>query len=930
MHEIRSINGTWTLVPDSDNRGIEAGWFEKFPSAGALSQVVPAAWQHAIPDTGPDVVWYRRRERLDRPLQAGERLWLRFESVATDCRAWVNGVEVGEHSGNWVPFGLEVTDAVRGSQDLDIILRVDRVRPGPVKEVNGRPQQGGHITKGFHDVLSMQAAGVWLDVRLERTGALCARTDGLWVSADVRSGQVRIEVELESGHAGGWLDVAIEDPDGVEVAQVSVEIEPDYVSRAVALSVEPVRRWSIESPALYRVTGSLRVQNGVSQELQERFGFRRVEVSGDGQRIVLNGRPVFISGILDWGHEPAHISPSPTREELRERFAGLQERGFNCVCVCMWYPPKWFYDTADEMGMLIWQEHPVWKSDMSDERVEEYKKQFVSFFRRDRNHPSVAIVSGSCEHEEFNPRLGAWWWEQAKHLLADRLVQIQTAFLAWTDLTKTDTYDEHTYEGSGRWVAYLRDLDAALGEREPKPMLMGESVMYVSWPDVERYDALGAKPWWMPPGLESVRKINASIDALDGAGASRKIREIGIRYNEAGRKFQTELVRGYQRNAGLVANGMRDVPLCPCGIMDDFNEWKFDGASMRAWMGASVLLLRTPDERRGFTGGRRLAIELGVSNYGTSDLSGTVELDVSAESGFAASGRINVSAACGQVRFFPGELELPQVAHPTPMRVRARIGHVSNAWTLWVLPEGKSAPREAAVLGGSEFTEAEQTLAFEELKYSSGWGLPNRSWRPRYPDPGVLLPGAAQWWGEGQPERGTRVLVTHRLTESVLRWLERGGRVLHMPSTVKDGLPTRFVTGFGQVPWIRAKGPLARFGRDWVEGLLDYDLMRTWTRVLPVSELNLADALEPYVRMLYTHDMVHRVPQFDALSAARVGKGVLAVCCLDLHDEPGRLLLGEILAWLAGDEGLPGREVDVEMLSELAGGSLTSNRAASP
>lgn len=920
MHETRSLNGMWTLAPDPDNRGVEAGWFERFPEAGTLTQEVPAAWQQVIPDSGPDVVWYRRRERLDRPLQAGERLWLRFESVATDCRAWVNGVEVGEHSGNWAPFGFEVTGAACGSQELDIVLRVDRVRPGPVTEVNGHPQQGGHITKGFHDVLSMQVAGVWLDVRLERTGALCARTDGLWVSADVRTGEVRVEVELESGHTGGWLDVTIADPEGVEVGQASVEIEPDYVSRALSLKVEQVRAWSMESPALYRATAKLRVQAGVSAELQERFGFRRVEVSGDGQRILLNGRPIFISGILDWGHEPGHMAPAPTRAELERRFAGLRERGFNCVCVCMWYPPKSFYEAADEMGMLIWQEHPVWKSDMSDGRVEEYKKQFVSFFRRDRNHPSVAIVSGSCEHEEFNPRLGAWWWEQAKHLLSDRLVQIQTAFLAWTDLSKTDLYDEHTYEGSGRWVSYLRDLDAALAEREPKPMVMGESVMYVSWPDVERYDALGQSPWWMPPGLESVRRINASIEALDGAGASRGIREIGIRYNEAGRKFQTELVRGHQRNAGLVANGMRDVPLCPCGIMDDFDEWKFDGPSMRAWMGEAVLLLRTADERRGFTGGQRLAFEIGVSNYGTSDLAGSVELEAAMQGWPATVRRIEVNAARGQVRFFPGELELPAVHRPTAMALRARIGEVSNRWTLWVLPSAAPAPRETACLGGNEFTEAERALAFEELKYSSGWGLPNRSWTPRYPDPSSLLPGSAQWWGEGEPERGTRVLLSHRLTPAVLRWLEQGGRVLHLPSKVKDGLPTKFVTGFGQVPWIRAKGPLARFGREWVEGLLDYDLMRTWTRVLPVADLNLADALEPYVRMLYTHDMANRVPQYDALSAARVGKGVLAVCCLDLHDEPGRVLLGEIIAWLDGEEGLPARSLAMEAIRALTSG----------
>lgn len=918
MHIERLLNGTWELAPDAENVGEAERWFVDFPDQISLRQELPAAWQHVIPDEGPDVVWYRRRERLDRPLELGDRLWLRFASVATDCKVWVNGAEVGEHSGNWVPFAFDVTEALAGAMELEIVLRVDRVRPEPMREVNGHPQQGGHITKGFHDVLSMQVAGVWDEVRLERTGSLSIKPGGLWVAGDARTNEVRIEVELEPDHNGGILEVRIEDPDGEEVAGGSVEIEPDFASRALTLEVEHVRRWSPESPALYRANVKLSVGSQTSQKQTTRFGFRRVEVSVDGQQILLNGEPVFISGILDWGHEPQHIAPAPTREELVERFSALKQMGFNCVCVCMWYPPQSFYDAADELGMLIWQEHPVWKSDMSDERVEEYKRQFAKFFRRDRNHPSVAIVSGSCEHEEFNQRLGAWWWEQAKHLLSDRLVQIQTAFLEWTDLSKTDLYDEHTYEGSGRWVAYLRDLDRALAEREPKPMVMGESVMYASWLDVAAYDRMGAQAWWVPPGLDAVRALNADVDALDGAGASDDILAIGVRYNEAGRKFQTELVRMFPRNAGLVANGMRDVPLCPCGVLDDFDRCKFEPASVKAWMGPVVLLLRTPEERRGFTGGRTLAIELGVSNYGDEDIDGAMKVSVFVEGQAEATMSVPVKADRGKVRLSQTEIELPEVDRPTAMHVKATLGEVSNAWTIWLLPESTATPQGTVALTGLPFTEGEKELSFEEKKYSSGWGLPNRTWKPRNPEPGLLLSDASGWGGSADPGQGTRVLVTHRLNAYVLDWLERGGRVLHLPSKVKDGLPTKFITGFGQVPWIRPQGPLARFGRDWIEGLLDYDLMRTWTRVLPTGELGWTDQLEPYIRMLYTHDMRHMIPVYDALAAARVGEGVLAVSCLDHHDEPGQLLLREIVAWLDAGEGMPQRRLEAAELRKAA------------
>ena len=42
----------------------------------------------------------------------------------------------------------------------------------------------------------------------------------------------------------------------------------------------------------------------------------------------------------------------------------------------MWYPPEYFFNIADEMGMLIWQEHPVWQSPMETEYHAEYKRLF--------------------------------------------------------------------------------------------------------------------------------------------------------------------------------------------------------------------------------------------------------------------------------------------------------------------------------------------------------------------------------------------------------------------------------------------------------------------------------------------------------------------------------------------------------------------------
>jgi hypothetical protein len=465
----------------------------------------------------------------------------------------------------------------------------------------------------------------------------------------------------------------------------------------------------------------------------------------------------------------------------------------------------------------------------------------------------------------------------------------------------------------------LHDLDLALESRPPKPIVMGESVLGVGWPDVARYDALPEKPWWYPPGLGAARDVEARINALDGEGAARGLIAVSDRTNLALRKFQTELFRMNPQHAGMVANSLRDVAICPCGLLDDFGRWRFEFDDVRAFMGDAVLLMKTPEYRSAWVGGRTVDASMALSNFSPNVIEGSIVVRVMA--GDEVEHTLAIRAAPGEGPAQPLSIALPQVERPTPLAVSASIGSIRNTWTLWALPTPALAAG-VAVLADAPFSDEEASLDFEERKYSSGWGLKVETWSPRMPDPTALLPDA-QAWSAGTD---ASVIVTHRLTPAVLDALEGGARVLHLPSKARDSMPTVFFTGFGQVPWIRPVGPLTRFGREWIEDVLEYDLHRRWTRCVCVSELGFADAFEPFVRMLYTHDMATKIKELDVLSATAVGRGVLAICTCDLHDDAGGVLLGEILAWLSSRSAdAMSTRLEIEALRACLNGSPDSN-----
>ena len=88
------LNRRWSILTDPDSVGIEQEWFKTPPNEGWRSIRADHAWQHVLGIDYHGVAWYRRRARLPKNwFGKDSRIWLRVESVATDCTVWVNGIE---------------------------------------------------------------------------------------------------------------------------------------------------------------------------------------------------------------------------------------------------------------------------------------------------------------------------------------------------------------------------------------------------------------------------------------------------------------------------------------------------------------------------------------------------------------------------------------------------------------------------------------------------------------------------------------------------------------------------------------------------------------------------------------------------------------------------------------------------------------------
>lgn len=905
MSRTIDLSGPWRCRADPQDCGVVERWFEASPAEGWTEIALPAPAQRAFGIEHRGVSWYQRRETAP-AMAPGERLWICCEAAATDAEFWVNGRRIGRNVGDYIPFQFEVPREAIG-QGLHIVARVDQIHAPP--PAPGVLVQNGHITKGFHDVLSLQHAGLWGRVSMRITGPAAIRPCGVRVIADPETGKLRVLVELVEA-ARATLRVRIVDPDGHEVATLEGEFAPGEGACELRGSVASPIPWTPESPGLYRACVEVRSDGRASDFRDVRFGFRSVRVGGpNNSRILLNGRPFQIRGVLHWGHEPAHISPTPTDDQVRAEFAMLRRMGFNCVCLCMVSMPESYYDLADETGMLIWQEHPVWKSPMGDEHLPEYRRLFAEYFRRDRNHASVVLVSGSCEHENFNKELGVWWWERAKKELPDRLVQVQTAFIDWADPERVDLYDEHVYDNSGRWIAFLEDVQAKIAGLTPRPFIMGETIIANAWPDTRALSALAntrPRPWHLTKGLEECAALESEIESRWGSETLTRFRRQADRFALGIRKFQVEAFRAYDNHAGWVMNHIRDVPLCRCGYMDDLDRWRYRPEQTLPWLGDATLLLRTPGQSLAASAGpARVGVRL--ANFSGRRISGELSL----VDDFGPHRAVPMAAESGSVSEVSFDLEHPEPRVPTVRTIEAHLAGVpTNSWGVWMFPRRHESHHAEGVrvFKGAPFTDAEREIEFEERSYSSGWGLKCRSWTPRLPDAASLLPGVAAC---DDASLDASVLVTHRLTRRVIDWTSRGGRVVLLASRLRGGMESAFVNFYGQVPLVIEASdrawPVSAGESEWIVDLLHHDLSLRSARAIPSQARGLADQVEPIIRLVFTHDA--GVPKlFDSVFSTGIGRGMLVVSCIDHASVSGGYLLDRLIEYARQGER-PAREL---------------------
>jgi hypothetical protein len=171
------------------------------------------------------------------------------------------------------------------------------------------------------------------------------------------------------------------------------EVIAGEVHRRVALSdpgVDDFRNnllWSPSSPTLIQAQLELRDHNGHAIDiLQSYTAIRSVAVQGD--RFVLNGRPLNLRMVLDQGYWPQSGLTAPSDQALVDDVILAKKLGFNGVRKHQKIECSRYLYWADRLGLLVWEEMPS-AYRYTTQSIERLTREWLKVVERDRSHPCI-------------------------------------------------------------------------------------------------------------------------------------------------------------------------------------------------------------------------------------------------------------------------------------------------------------------------------------------------------------------------------------------------------------------------------------------------------------------------------------------------------------------------------------------------------------
>ena len=344
------------------------------------------------------IAWYRKKFVVPAELKNKDIL-IHFEAAMGKQIVYLNGNQVLEHVGGYLPFNVNLSDkGIQAGDSCLIAVMVDNsddknFPPGKRQYTLDFTYHGGiyrdvwMIAKSFIGITDV------IDENRVAGGGIFVHFDQISEkSADV---YVNTEVKNKSNRAHTvTVETTLADFQSIPMKKVSknLTLKPGEIRTIIQkIVVKNPHLWSPESPYLYRVQSRIKSGREALDGGITRVGIRSFAFDSK-VGFKLNGKPYGQLVGANRHQDFAYVGNAvPNSQQWRDA-KRLRDAGCTIIRTAHYPQDPSFMDACDEMGLFVIVATPGWQYWNKDPKFAEWvHRNTREIIRRDRNHPSVLM-----------------------------------------------------------------------------------------------------------------------------------------------------------------------------------------------------------------------------------------------------------------------------------------------------------------------------------------------------------------------------------------------------------------------------------------------------------------------------------------------------------------------------------------------------------
>lgn len=268
-----------------------------------------------------------------------DRVILHFGAVDQTAEIWMNNKKLLYHQGGYLPFSVDVTEVLNKYKENELMVKAVDNLSFKYPYGKQRKNRGG--------MWYTPVSGIWQTVWMESVPTeyiskvkITPDTKGIDLEVDTNAKEYKVLIDL-NGYTYSCM-----------VNGKKYRIDLNSIKLPDGSQHEPIL-WNVENPYLYKM--KIRTDK---DEIETYFALRTISIDkyGESERIALNGKPIFLHGILDQGYFCDGIYLPANSMEFERDILRMKELGFNMLRKHIKIEPESFYYYCDKHGMLVMQD----------------------------------------------------------------------------------------------------------------------------------------------------------------------------------------------------------------------------------------------------------------------------------------------------------------------------------------------------------------------------------------------------------------------------------------------------------------------------------------------------------------------------------------------------------------------------------------------